>query len=529
VRHRSDYPIKPRLGTRRYFAYVRVSTQEQTDLSLDAQGEAIKQYAARRDLEVVRVYQDVESAKAAGLRPQFTSMLADLRKEPEITGVISHKVDRLLRNFAEFAVVDEYIEAGVDFQFVTGSYDRSPVGKLSFGVQVLFAKHYIDNLSEEVKKGLHQRVLGQRRWAFPPPLGYRYQGVEREAEIVPDEERFALVKKAWELLASGQYSLRELAGQLNKLGLRTRGNRRYPKGQTLRPSALYAVLTNPFYYGMMRFNDQLVPGIHTPMISKAIFDRCQTLLRNRGNPRPALKEFTYRGFVICGECGCTVTAEEHTKVLRRSGQRARYVYYQCSKAKGPCGQRTIRHDVLESQLAAALAALEPEPETVEGLRRALHESFDHEQEYRRTTLEALRRRQDEIEKRKDVLIERYLDDRIPEEEYQRKYQAYREELFTVNAEIQRLADAREQHVEEIELLLKLGSRLASLYENSDPSRKRAIVKLVASNCVLKDGKARLNPIPAFEVLLKAGMRPEWWALVDSNHGPHPYQGCALTT
>ena len=21
----------------------------------------------------------------------------------------------------------------------------------------------------------------------------------------------------------------------------------------------------------------------------------------------------------------------------------------------------------------------------------------------------------------------------------------------------------------------------------------------------------------------------WWALVDSSHGPHPYQGCALTT
>ena len=176
-----------------------------------------------------------------------------------------------------------------------------------------------------------------------------------------------------------------------------------------------------------------------------------------------------------------MTAEEHTKVLRRSGQQARYVCYHCSKAKGPCRQRAITEAVLERQLAAGLAAMEPEPDTVEGLRRALRESFEHEQEYRGTTLEALRRRQDELEKRKDVLIERYLDDCIPEEGYQRKYQAYREELFSVDTEIQRLSEVREQYVEEIELLLKLGSRLASLYENSDPSRKRAVVKLVASN------------------------------------------------
>lgn len=98
--------------------------------------------------QVSRVYQDVESAKAAGLRPQFTAMLAALRKEPHIAGVISHKVDRLLRNFAEFAVVDEYR--------VSSATPRSCLMT----------------------------------------------------------NRFALVKKGWELLASGQYSLRELSAKL---------------------------------------------------------------------------------------------------------------------------------------------------------------------------------------------------------------------------------------------------------------------------------------------------------------------------
>lgn len=70
------------------------------------------------------------------------------------------------------------------------------------------------------------------------------------------------------------------------------------------------MLKNPLYYGMMRYKGQVIPGSHEPMVTKATFDRVQEILNNRGNPRPALKEFTYRGFLVCGECGRAITAEE---------------------------------------------------------------------------------------------------------------------------------------------------------------------------------------------------------------------------
>lgn len=163
----------------RYFGYVRVSTkaQEEKELSLPAQQDAVRDFAARKGFEIVQIFEDVESAKEPG-RTQFTVMMEALRRDHRIDGIVCHKLDRLSCNLTDFALIDEYIKAGIDFQFVSGNFDRSPAGLLSMGLQGIIAKHFIDNLSEEVKKGLHRRVLVQRRWAFPAPIGYKYQGVE---------------------------------------------------------------------------------------------------------------------------------------------------------------------------------------------------------------------------------------------------------------------------------------------------------------------------------------------------------------
>lgn len=146
-------------------------------------------------------------------------------------------------------------------------------------------------------------------------------------------------------------------------------------------------------------------------------------------------------------------------------------------------------------------------------RAALQVSFQQEQEFRRNSLEALRRRQDEIEKKKDVLTERYLEDRIADEEYQRKYADYQREPYDLKENIARLESAHELYVEELELLCKLGGQLANIFmKTPDSGTKRAIAKLVASNAVLKGGNARLNLFPTFEALSNRGDHPKWWAL-----------------
>lgn len=80
-------------------------------------------------------------------RRRFSEMMVRLQRDPRIAGVTIHKVDRLLRNFRDYVLVDDLMKGGVDFQFVTGNYDNLPVGLLGLGIPVLFAKHYLDNLS----------------------------------------------------------------------------------------------------------------------------------------------------------------------------------------------------------------------------------------------------------------------------------------------------------------------------------------------------------------------------------------------
>lgn len=326
-----NLPVARERGTGRYVVYARVSSQDQADrdLSIPAQLKAIHEFAGRHSLTIVEEFIDIESAKEPG-RKRFSEMTAQLHKDPRIAGAISHKVDRLLRNFKDYVLVDDLMKAGVDFQFVHGNYDNSPVGMLGLGVQVLFAKHYLDNLSQEVKKGMNERMLQKRKWAFVAPIGY----LNKDREIIRDPERFPLIREGWHRYATGAYSLRSIVEWLYTQGLRTRGSKRYPGGVKLVISPLYHMFSNPFYYGLMRYNGQLIPGTHEPMVSKATFDRVQEIMHNRGTPHPAPKTFTYRGFLVCGECGRAITAEE------KKG----HIYYRCTKSQGPqsCGQRYLR-------------------------------------------------------------------------------------------------------------------------------------------------------------------------------------------
>ena len=509
-RHLRDLPAPRDRAIARYFAYARVSSQDQADrdLSIPAQLRAIQEYASRRGLMIVEQFIDIESAKEPG-RKRFTEMMVRLRRDARVAGVICHKVDRLLRNFRDFVQVDDFMNAGVDFQFVTGNYDNSPVGKLGLGVQVLFAKHYLDNLSQEVKKGMNERMLEKRKWAFVAPLGY----LNKDREVVPDADRFELLREGWHRYATGAYSLHDLADWLYEQGLRTRGSRRDPPGLKVRHGPLYAVLTNPFYYGMMRYKGQLIPGTHQPMVTKTIFDSVQEILHNHGNPRPQLpKVFTYRGFLVCGECGRMITAEEHKG----------HVYYRCTKSGGgarSCRQRYVREETLETQLVEQLRSLEIPDQAMGLVRKALQESHVQEKSFRDAAIAALRRRQDEIQKRQDVLLDRLLDGTVTQELYTEKHTSLQNEKAEILVELEAHERANERYFEETETLLQFANRLTEIFANGGPDRRMAVLKVVASNATLGGGKARLNLRTAFAPLGKSRSFSNWLRGQESNLQP----------
>lgn len=125
---------------RTVFAYARVSTPRQGEkgVSLTEQREAITRYAERHGLQIIRWFEEQESASKRG-RPAFNQMLRLLRRGAA-TGIVIHKIDRSARNLEDWNDIGKLVDAGVDVHFATESIDlTTTAGRLSADIQAVVA------------------------------------------------------------------------------------------------------------------------------------------------------------------------------------------------------------------------------------------------------------------------------------------------------------------------------------------------------------------------------------------------------
>lgn len=209
---------------KRYFSYVRVSTQRQgqSGTSLTEQQSAIERYARDWNLEITRRFEERETAAKAG-RPVFLEMLKELRKG-KAHGVVIHKVDRGARNLKDWADLGSLIDSGVEVLFAGESLDlNSRGGRLSADIQAVVASDFIRNLREETKKGIYGR-LKQGFYPFPAVVGYLDAGKGNPKRI--DSAQAPLVKELFEAYASGECGLVSLAERMYERGLRNKRRRK---------------------------------------------------------------------------------------------------------------------------------------------------------------------------------------------------------------------------------------------------------------------------------------------------------------
>jgi site-specific DNA recombinase len=97
------------------------------------------------------------------------------------------------------------------------------------GIKVLMAKNYVDNLSEEVKKGLREKAE-RGHWPAVAPVGYVNNRVTHRIEV--DSVRGPLVARVFDLYATGDYSLKAITRLAYEMGLsHPRADRRMTKSE----------------------------------------------------------------------------------------------------------------------------------------------------------------------------------------------------------------------------------------------------------------------------------------------------------
>src|SRR5262249_6786111 len=142
------------------------------------------------------------------------------------------------------------------------SRDSRSSEKFMHGIKVLMAKNYIDNLSEEARKGMQEKAE-QGIWPTVAPLGYRNAvGLDGKKIIEPDPETAPIIVRLFEWYASGSLSLREATKKVRDAGLVHRKS-----GVPVSTSTVHSILRNRLYSGEFRWNGQRYVGKHAPLIS----------------------------------------------------------------------------------------------------------------------------------------------------------------------------------------------------------------------------------------------------------------------
>jgi len=180
--------------------YARVSSKEQEKegFSIPAQLKLLKEYAAAQGFTVAHEYVDVETAKQTG-RTAFGEMVGYLKAHPAIRVLLVEKTDRLYRNLKDWVTVDELdVEIHFPREGVVLSRESRSSEKFMHGIKVLMAKNYIDNLSEEARKGMQEKAE-QGIWPTKTPLGYRnVAGPDGKRIIASDPDLAPIVSKLFE-------------------------------------------------------------------------------------------------------------------------------------------------------------------------------------------------------------------------------------------------------------------------------------------------------------------------------------------
>ena len=484
--------------------YARVSSkdQEREGFSIPAQLKLLRQYADDQRLTIVQEFVDVETAKATG-RTGFGAMLAMLTAHPSCSTILVEKTDRLYRNIRDWITVDE-LDLAVHFvkeNVVVSPASRSSE-KFMHGIKVLMAKNYVDNLSEEVKKGMREKAA-QGHWPSVAPIGYVNDPQTRR--IAVDAVRGPLITQVFALYAAGAHSLKGLAVEAFAMGLtHPRSGRRMMQGE------IHRILKNPIYSGAFVWLDTRYQGAHTPLVTPETFTQVQAVLHRKPRARYPKQQHAFMGLLTCARCGCAMTAEQ---------KKGRYVYYRCTGYHGACGNTYMREERLSVLLGTLLTPLTITPAIAEDIATALRVSDTDGQRQRLDALTQVEQRHHAVTVKLDRGYEDYVSGRISDEFWARKSQAWEAELQVVRAERHRVTQPRQGRTATALQILELAKQAEYLYSTQSATEQRRVLDTVLSNCTFDRGTLCPTYSKPIDLLVRGNETGDWCARKDSNLRP----------
>ena len=488
-------------------SYARFSSANQREESITAQLRAIRDYAQKRDISIVRDYVDEALSATTDERPQFLQMIDDISTgRIAVDFVFVHKLDRFSRNRFDSAVYRRTLALkNVKLVAVDQPLDDSPESVILEALLEGLAEYYSKNLSREIKKGMKENAMGAMHRGGCPALGYDVVN----KKYVINEPEAAIVRRIFQMISDG-HTYDETINELNANGYTTK------RGQAFGKNSLLAILTNEKYVG------NYVAGVYSPgseiirkpnevpaIIEQNVWERVKGIIERRKHSAPRSRGNTVyllTGKMFCGECGAAYVGNS-----RKGGRGGEYRYYGYGcvnrKQTKTCSNADISKEAIENYVLDEIESLF-NVSNIDSLAGKAEEYYLAANEQNETELSKLRESIKSLQSRIDKLFEAIetesmdaiiagpritsltkekeaFESRLEELEYNHRPPITREQikLYLLNireglmerSDMVQCRKIIERHVEKV-IVHKDGIKVIfKMGKNDDPTRKREVV------------------------------------------------------
>lgn len=479
--------------------YARKSTDREDlqILSIDGQLRELRAFAERNGFSITTELTESCSAREPG-RPVFSKLLSDA-SAGKIQRILAWKLDRLARNPVDGGALIHVLGKGRLEEIVTPEGTYSGTGDSKFMLAVLFgaATKMTDDLAAGVRRG-NRDLCSTGRIPGRAPLGYLKvrdrPGFRGAGKVVPDPERFPLVRQLWLDLISGTVTASDAWRRAMKAGLTTRTTAGRA-GSPVKLAHVFTILKNPFYTGIVRHGAEIYVGEHEPMISSSQFEQAQRLLHRVNAPRPSKHDFLFRGLLTCGECGGerAMVAEQHTTTAGNC-----ITYYRCGRRRPgypQCYSKPISEVALIDATLTTLRHISLPEEIVKWTLDAVDWRIVNDVEREFASTVSSERQLAEVEATLKRLTDLVVSGVLSEAEYLKRTQVAKLQLIDLRARCSNVGHEQRQWREAVAKMLESANGCAEAFEAAGTEARRTILTRLYANVSIS------HRIPQFSLTL----------------------------
>jgi site-specific DNA recombinase len=480
-----------RVAAKQAVLYLRVSTPRQmhTAVDIDPEGNSIATQreaclAKAQGLDAAIVAEFVEpgnSAQSIEKRPIFRELLNYLEEHRGIDYVIVYMRSRAFRNSIDAAITKRALSMfGIRIISCKEDFGTGPVADAMETVSDAFNELQVRQNGEDIRQKLRHKALNGGTISRAK-IGYLNVRAEHEGRLFNtigiDERRAPLVLQAFELYASGDYSIDLLQITMTDLGLTTRPSGRWPQEKPVSTSKLHAMLSDPYYAGWVNVDGQLVRGRHAAIVSQELWDRVQQVLeaRSKVGKRDRVLQHYLKGLLFCQRCQASGRTSRliYTEARGRNG--VYYGYFLCrSRQDGLCNLPHLPVDQVEEAVRLHYATLRVGDDFSLAVRLEIERSVADSVRLTRELDARLRAQLTKLDAREERLIDLAADGALSRNKIQDRSNAIRMERVRIQAALADTSSQLEVGALRLNECLELVADPAGLYDDAPDKVRRQL-------------------------------------------------------